>query len=76
MPLYLYKCEKCGSKLETIRSIAGEIPLCCDKAMNKLPTTPAMVKWKGAGGYPSNIKAGKGTAPFTSGYSKYGGLKA
>lgn len=46
MPIYLYKCEKCGSKVEVL-SPQGGVPLCCGKAMAKLPTFPAMFKMKG-----------------------------
>lgn len=53
MPIYLYKCEKCGYKLEVL---GGGIPLCCGKAMTKQITTHAMFKMKGEGGFPSRVK--------------------
>lgn len=52
MPLYEYKCEECGNKTEVIQGIAEGIPFCCGKPMTKLPTYPAMIKMKGAGGIP------------------------
>ena len=56
MPIYLYQCEKCSSKVEVLQSLSGGIPFCCGKPMKKLPTAPAMVKMKGMGGYPSRRK--------------------
>lgn len=61
MPLYDYKCDVCGVVLETIR----ESPLCCEKPMKRLPSYPAMVKIKGAGGYPSRRKQFNGTAGYS-----------
>lgn len=66
MPIYIYECEKCGNKIEVLN---GGVPLCCGKAMAKRPTFPALVKWKGEGGFPSMRRAYKrGTAPYTKGY--------
>ncbi len=56
MPVYCYKCVVCGSEKETIQGLSGESPVCCGESMDKLPTFPAMVKWKGEGGYPSRRK--------------------
>jgi len=47
VPIYLYKCEKCGNKTEVIQGIAEGTPFCCGKLMVKLPTSPAMIKMKG-----------------------------
>ncbi len=44
MPIYIYKCEQCGSTPEVMHSIDGESPLCCAKPMLKLPTLPAIIK--------------------------------
>ena len=73
MPIYDFKCEKCGNVAEDrlIRS-GSVIPSCCGEQMTRLQSTIAMVKWKGSGGYPSNLKLGKGTAPFTGNYNKPG----
>jgi len=65
MPIYLYQCEKCGSKTEVIQGWDGVALLCCGKAMSKMPTSQAMVKMKGMGGYPSRRKEWKGTAPYS-----------
>jgi len=70
LPLYEYKCEKCDSIVEKLQTYITAPPICCESPMRKQMTFPAMVKWKGSGGLPSNIKMGKGTAPFTRGYSK------
>ena len=66
MPIYLYQCEKCGTKSEILQGIHEGLPLCCGKPMKKLPTFPTMVKVRGMGGYPSRRKQFKGTAPFTT----------
>lgn len=73
MPIYEYGCV-CGSKSTEIQKIGADAPGCpsCGKGMTKRPTTPAMIKWKGDGGYPSMRKARHGTAPYTSGYGAYG----
>ena len=73
MPIYDFKCVICGTVAEDkyVRH-EGDKPICCNAEMFRLPSTIAMVKWKGSGGYPSNMKLGKGTAPFTGNYKKPG----
>ena len=70
MPIYEFKCEKCETTVEKLQTYITAPPTCCGESMQKQINFPAMVKWKGSGGYPSNIKMGRGTAPFTSGYKK------
>jgi len=70
MPIYLYRCAKCGSEIEVIHNMKQDTPDCCGSPMLKLPTCPAMVKMKGMGGYPSRRKFVKGTAPYTTRESK------
>lgn len=50
MPIYLYRCEKCGTKLEVLQHMDGIAQLCCGKAMTKLPTTHAVFQMKGSHG--------------------------
>ena len=71
MPIYDFKCELCGTVVED-KYVRSDFPTCCNAEMSRLPSTIAFVKWKGAGGYPSNLKLGKGTAPFTGNYNKPG----
>jgi len=66
MPLYDYLCDICGQTREVL-IMHGETPLCCDTVMRRLPSSLAMVKMKGEGGYPSRQHQLKGTAPYTSG---------
>jgi len=66
MPLYDYYCEICGKEVETFQQSTVNIPVCCDKPMERKPSFPAMVKVKGGGGYPSRRKQFRGTAPYTS----------
>jgi predicted nucleic acid-binding Zn ribbon protein len=64
MPLYVYGCDKCGSKQELYQPTMEALPpKCCGEDMAKLPTFPSMVKMKGEGGYPSRRKWFHGSAP-------------
>jgi len=72
MPIYCYRCNKCGRELEKIQKV-NENPIACPscgRMMAKLPTFPVMVKIKGMGGYPSRRKLVNGTAPYVSRDSK------
>jgi len=64
LPLYEYKCEKCGHRFEKIEPItASEIkkcPSCRGKAVRQL-ASPA-IQFKGSGWYVTDY-AGKGAAP-------------
>jgi len=64
MPIYLYKCEVCGSKVEMVQGITGAVPFCCGKSMTKLPTSPAIIRIKGMGG---KLARNRG---YKEGYSK------
>ena len=66
MPLYDYRCDTCGQTREVL-IMHGEMPLCCDNTMRRLPSSLAMVKMKGEGGYPSRQHQIRGTAPYTTG---------
>lgn len=67
MPLYEYKCEKCGHTFEKIESVSAsttkKCPKCGGKAERQL-AAPA-IQFKGSGWYVTDY-AGKGTAPTTS----------
>jgi len=52
-PVYIYRCEECEEEIEKLQPVGADAPICCGKPTNKLPTFPAMVKWKGEGGFPS-----------------------
>ena len=61
MPIYIFECEKCKGIKETIQTISeGTTPTCCGTPMRKLPTSIALFKMKGMGGYPSLRKAIQG----------------
>ena len=64
MPIYRYKCEKCGSVTELIQGLAGAIPLCCGKAMVKQLTSPSIITIRGKGGTRTFSKG------YKEGYSK------
>ena len=48
MPTYDYKCEKCGSQVETYHSVNEHGPSCCGQPMQKVYTTPGII-FKGDG---------------------------
>lgn len=53
MPLYEYKCQKCGKTLEAIRKFAdAPLTICphCGGELKKLFSSPA-IKFKGSGFY-------------------------
>jgi predicted nucleic acid-binding Zn ribbon protein len=66
MPLFDYHCNIC-SRTREVLIMHGEVPQCCNASMRRLPSSLAMVKMKGEGGYPSRQHQFKGTAPYTSG---------
>lgn len=77
MPLYEYKCAKCGHRFEKIESFdASEIkkcPKCGGKAERQL--APSAIQFKGTGWYVTDY-AGKGAAAKSSeGSSNDGGSK-
>ena len=67
MPIYGWKCNRCGVTMETYTAIGGDTPIHCGEPMSKMPSFPAMVKVKGDGGYPSRRKEARGTAPYSRG---------
>ena len=53
MPLYEYKCTKCGSAVETIQKVSDSpMKICsqCGGPLNKLISSPA-IQFKGTGWY-------------------------
>ena len=76
MPLYEYRCKKCGHTFEKIQSFSApeekECPV-CQGEVERLISAPA-IQFKGAGWY-VNDYAGKGSAKPSGGDSKGGGDK-
>ena len=68
MPLYEYKCVKCGRRTEKIESVAGphlkKCPHCRGKVEQVL--APPAIQFKGSGWYVTDY-AGKGKAPSGDG---------
>lgn len=50
MPIYEYKCGKCGRKLEIVQGFKEGLPLCCGKGMNRIPASPSLIRITGKGG--------------------------
>lgn len=64
MPLYSFKCDKCGNKVEMLQQVVEAIPICCGKAMTKLPSSPAILRIMGKGGTRTYSRG------YKEGYSK------
>lgn len=54
MPIYDYKCSECGSEREVLQHSMADVE-CCGIPMDRI-ISPAMIKIKGEGGYPSRRK--------------------
>jgi putative FmdB family regulatory protein len=72
MPLYEYKCKKCGHRFERIQTYsaadAKECPV-CQGEVERLISTPARAHFKGSGFYSTDY----GAKPASSGKSQDGG---
>jgi putative FmdB family regulatory protein len=84
MPLYEYKCKKCGHRFELIQSFsapdAKECPV-CQGEVERLISTPARAHFKGSGFYSTDYGAkppasGTTPAPSEGGSSKPSETKA
>lgn len=54
MPLYDYKCDKCGTIREVVQ-LGDKEPICCGISMRRKIGLPAYIRIKGEG-YPSRRK--------------------
>ncbi len=50
MPIYRYKCVKCGNVKDLLLDLSAEAPACCDKSMERQLTSPSLITIKGEGG--------------------------
>lgn len=69
MPLYEYKCTKCGSKFEKIESVtASEIKKCpkCGARSERVLNAPA-IQFKGTGWYVTDYAGKNSGAPAKEG---------
>jgi putative FmdB family regulatory protein len=60
MPLYEYKCKKCGHRFELIQSFSAEDPKecpACHGEVERLISTPARAHFKGTGFYSTDYGA-------------------
>lgn len=64
MPIYEYKCEKCGHELEAIQKFSDEplteCPACKEQALKK-KLSAAAFHLKGSGWYQSDFKDSSGS---------------
>ncbi|MGH9736588.1 MAG: FmdB family zinc ribbon protein [Candidatus Acidiferrales bacterium] len=77
MPLYEYKCVKCGHRFEKIEHMsASEIKKCpkCGARAERQLASPA-IQFKGSGWYVTDY-AGKGTSSASKESSSDGGAKS
>jgi len=62
MPIYDYKCSKCGHQMEVIQKISDDpktvCPKCGNKSLKKLISAPSF-RLKGGGWYETDFKTGK-----------------
>lgn len=67
MPIYEFKCKKCGFIDDRLLPKIEDRVIClhCGGEMGRLPTFPALVKYRGDGLYPSRRKENIGTAPYS-----------
>ena len=79
MPLYEYRCEKCGYKYEKIQKFGAEPELVCPKCGGTLerPLTAPALQFKGAGWYVNDYApksaSGSGDKPAGEGAAAPGG---
>lgn len=69
MPIYCYHCPECNADAEVYQVMGSDALQCdCGRDMNKVPTFPGLVIYRGGGGggYPSRRKWFKGSAPYTT----------
>jgi len=43
MPIYDYRCDKCGQTIEILQLGDEKSPICCERAMRRLISVPAMI---------------------------------
>lgn len=62
MPIYEYRCDACGARLEKLQKISdaplSECPACSKPALSKLVSATSF-RLKGSGWYETDFKTGK-----------------
>lgn len=58
MPLYDYKCPKCGTEIDVLQSFTSPAPNCpeCGTVMSKEVSKPGGFEFKGSGFYATDFK--------------------
>ena len=60
MPLYEFRCERCGGYTDRIQRHDDKAPTCCGQPMTRIVTAPAGFIFKGEGFHVNDY--GKGSA--------------
>lgn len=78
MPLYEYRCTKCGHRFEKIQPFSAEPETECPKCQGALvrPLTAPAFQFKGAGWYVNDYAAKSAPASESGAESKSGGSEA
>ena len=68
MPIYEYKCVKCGSRVEVIQKVADKPPKRCKKCRGKLEkvVSRASFQLKGSGWYKTDYSSKRAPAETDS----------
>ena len=65
MPLYEYRCDRCGERTEVIQTLSERplkiCPHCGERALRKMLSAPA-IQFKGSGWYVTDYAGKKGEA--------------
>lgn len=58
MPLYNFKCPKCGAEREVLQKHSDPDPFChvCETIMEKVVSAPSGFQFKGKGFYATDFK--------------------
>lgn len=75
MPIYTYKCRKCGNVFEKFKSMSANGTECCELCSSEALRvfSPAGIIFKGSGFYTTDYKSGSNKAGISTEASKSGG---
>lgn len=59
MPIYSYKCDKCGKQVDELQRYTDPAPKCCGEDMKRTLAQTARPQFKGSGFYETDYKGKK-----------------